>query len=72
MWLLHLRVVPGCVWRLTGHVPGKALQVQDLTQRTDPGKITRVSSGAGHMLDGFGRNTVCVNQAVGTKCMKNY
>lgn len=47
-------------------------QVQDLTQRRDPGETTRGSSGAGHMLDGFGKNTICVNQAVGTKCMKNY
>lgn len=33
-------------------------------------KKTLVSSGVGHVR--FGKNTICVNQDLATKCMKNY
>lgn len=39
-------------------------------QQKYPGKKTRVSSGVGHVRSG--KNTICANQDLATKCMKNY
>lgn len=39
-------------------------------QQKYSGKTALVSSGVGHVI--FGKNTICVNQDLATKCVKNY
>lgn len=69
VWFLHLRVRPCCMWHLTRH-PWKG-PLNAGSQWKYLGKITQVSPGDWTHVR-IGKNTICMNEAIGTKCMKNY